>query len=73
MQLGTRWRHGDETPARLPGDFARAIAEVTDEVSAWTLTWLEGRPIVESDTLPDGTWLRLTEIDGEPVMTRRSE
>ena len=62
MQLGTRWSVGAEAPARLPDAMRAAIADVEAELTGtdtgawrWTLTWLEGRPIVELD---DGTVLR---------------
>lgn len=55
MQLGTRWPAGSEPPSRLPENLVRAIRDVeagletpTDD-RFWTLTWLEGRPIVELD------------------------
>ena len=64
MQLGTRWAVGDEPPSRLPEVMVGAIADVESELSGldgvdsagwrWTLTWLEGRPVVELD---DGTTL----------------
>ncbi len=63
MQLGTRWSIGDEPPARLGGDVVAAIARVEAELAGvdttgwrWTLTWLEGRPVVELD---DGTTIRI--------------
>ena len=61
MQLGTRWNIGDEPPARLPGEVVAAVRGVEDEVGErpgwrWTLTWLEGRPVVELD---DGTVIRM--------------
>lgn len=55
MQLGTRWAMGSEPPARLPEQVISAIREVESRDAAaspsrrWTLTWLEGRPIVELD------------------------
>jgi hypothetical protein len=62
MQLGTRWPVGGEVPARLPDAIRAAITGVEAELAGtdttawrWTLTWLEGRPIVELD---DGTVLR---------------
>lgn len=62
MQLGTRWQIGAEPPARLPDSVVAAIATVEIELAGidttgwrWTLTWLEGRPVVELD---DGTTLR---------------
>ena len=59
MQLGSRWSVG-ATPPRLPEALLAAIAETeatlpVDTAMRWTLTWLEGRPIVELD---DGTILR---------------
>jgi len=67
VQLGTRWAFGDEPPSRLPEVMVGAIADVESELDGlgtldgpdttnwrWTLTWLEGRPIVELD---DGTAL----------------
>jgi hypothetical protein len=62
MQLGTRWAMGGEPPARLPAVVISAIRAVETELDArdtgrwrWTLTWLEGRPVVELD---DGTVIR---------------
>lgn len=62
MQLGTRWEIGAEPPARLPDAMIAAVAAVEIELAGvdttgwrWTLTWLEGLPIVELD---DGTTLR---------------
>lgn len=55
MQLGTRWPVGGEPPARLPVEVTATIREVENSFDAgsssrrWTLTWLEGRPIVELD------------------------
>jgi hypothetical protein len=72
MQLGTRWPVGGETPARLPESIAAAVRSVETELMdtdvsqwRWTLTWLEGRPVVELD---DGTTIRLGH-DGEAVVT----
>lgn len=62
MQLGTRWAVGATPPDRLPPAVVAAVAEVESELAGidttqwrWTLTWLEGRPVVELD---DGTTLR---------------
>ena len=62
MQLGTRWEVGAEPPPRLPDAMLAAVAAVEIELAGldttgwrWTLTWLEGRPVVELD---DGTTLR---------------
>jgi len=66
MQLGTRWNVGAEPPSRLPAVMIGAIADVEAELKdgaaegvdpnswRWTLTWLEGRALVELD---DGTVL----------------
>ena len=61
MQLGTRWSVGDEPPARLTEGVIAAIRAVEAEVGErpdwrWTLTWLEGRPVVQLD---DGTTIRM--------------
>jgi hypothetical protein len=62
MQLGTRWSVGAELPSRLPDAVSAAVREVEVELAGldtsqwrWTLTWLEGRPVVELD---DGTTIR---------------
>jgi hypothetical protein len=62
MQLGTRWEIGAEPPPRLPDAVVAAVAVVETELAGldttgwrWTLTWLEGRPVVELD---DGTTIR---------------
>ena len=62
MQLGTRWAVGATPPDRLPDAMVASIAEVESQLGGidtanwrWTLTWLEGRPVVELD---DGTTLR---------------
>lgn len=61
MRLGTRWRVGDPPAAGLPDAVLRALAAVERELNdegvdasdwRWTLTWLEGRPVLELD---DGT------------------
>ncbi|MHA6694436.1 hypothetical protein [Homoserinimonas sp. A520] len=62
MQLGTRWKVGDEPPA-LPASVVQAVRQVEADLAGvdtnqwrWTLTWLEGRPVVELD---DGTTIRV--------------
>jgi len=72
MQLGTRWNVGDAAPARLPDDVVAAIAGVERDLAGidtagwrWTLTWLEGRPVVELD---DGTTIRVG-YSGEITVT----
>ena len=71
MQLGTRWNVGGEPPARLPDAVVAAVREVETEVAdvdtsawRWTLTWLEGRPVVELD---DGTTLRYDPVSDKVV------
>ncbi|WIB27417.1 hypothetical protein [Curtobacterium sp. MCSS17_015] len=65
MQLGTRWNVGAEPPARLPETMVVAVRRVEDELAAesvdastwrWTMTFLEGKPMVELD---DGTSIHL--------------
>ncbi|PZF55041.1 hypothetical protein DEJ23_12925 [Curtobacterium sp. MCSS17_008] len=65
MQLGTRWNVGGQPPERLPEAIVVAVRGVEDELAAesvdastwrWTLTYLEGKPIVELD---DGTSIHL--------------
>jgi len=61
MQIGTRWKAHTPAPESLPPEYLYAIAEQEAELRPlkvdtsnwyWTLTYLEGRPIVELD---DGT------------------
>ena len=61
MQLGGRFSVG-QSPATLPEALREKIAQLeatlSDEQAStlrWTLTWLEGRPVVELD---DGRMLR---------------
>lgn len=72
MQLGTRWNVGDQPPARLEDAVVAAIVSVERARAGvdtagwrWTLTWLEGRPVVELD---DGTVIR-TGHSGEVTVT----
>lgn len=62
MQMGTRWAVGAETPTRLPQLVVDAVKTIEAELEGidtsllrWTLTWLEGNPVVELD---DGTVIR---------------
>lgn len=64
MRLGTRWPVGAQIPPSLPSAVRSAIKAVEEELDAdgvdastwrWTLTWLEGTPVVELD---DGTVVR---------------
>lgn len=77
MQLGTRWNVGQAAPSGFPSAILAAISGVESELNTltlgrpdfdvaswrWTLTWLEGRPVVELD---DGTTIR---IDANGVVT----
>jgi hypothetical protein len=63
MQLGTRWVVGTAAPAALSPAVIEAVAAVEGDLEGidvsqwrWTLTWLEGRPVVELD---DGTTIRV--------------
>lgn len=54
MQLGVRWPAGDAPHRSVPPLLHDAIAEqeaVHPGASAWTLTWLEGRPRAALDDL----------------------
>jgi hypothetical protein len=55
MQLGSRFSPG-QAPTSLPEDIRQQISDVEGALSddertqlRWTLTWLEGQPIVELD------------------------
>ncbi|MFD2674851.1 hypothetical protein [Gulosibacter bifidus] len=53
MQIGTRWPFGTPAPQSLPAAVRDALLQVERETSApqwWTLTWLEGRPVVTADS-----------------------
>lgn len=74
MQLGTRWSVGDEAPSRLPSAVVEAVSGVERELAEqgvdastwrWTLTWLEGKPVVELD---DGTSITVDQ-DGTARVT----
>lgn len=76
MQIGTRWAVGGEPPSAVPvamraaiDDEERTLAELGADTSSWrwTLTFLEGQPVVELD---DGTTIRL---DGDDVLVTRDE
>lgn len=69
MQLGTRWAVGAAAPDRIPQPVRAAIRTVEAELEqsdvstsgwGWTLTYLEGKPIVDLD---DGTRIRLVDDD----------
>ena len=74
MQVGTRWAVGTAGPSALPEVVALAVetAEqdlVTESVDTagwfWTLTWLEGAPVVELD---DGTVIRYDRVADSATM-----
>jgi hypothetical protein len=74
MQLGTRWSFGDTPPATLPAAVLAAIISTEAELIGvdtanwrWTLTWLEGKPVVQLD---DGTTLRFDPASNEVSVTR---
>ncbi len=78
MQLGTRWSVWRPPPAGLPESVLAAITSVEAELTTlaaanpeagvaewrWTLTWLEGRPVVELD---DGTTIRVDALGSVTV------
>ena len=73
MQIGKRWGVGEAAPRSLPPQIVAAIREeerVLVELDAdttgwgWTLTYLEGEPVV---TLDDGTVI--TRVDGDVQVT----
>jgi hypothetical protein len=74
VQLGRRWQVFTPCPATLPPEVADALTRVESELRAaphptsgwyWTLTYLEGRPVVQLD---DGTTVRLSR-DGDVSIT----
>lgn len=72
MQIGNRWPVGAQPP-RLPDALIDHIRQIEADLSdaqrqrwGWTLTWLEGRPVVELD---DGTVLRWDPAFGVEVET----
>ncbi|WP_072313341.1 hypothetical protein [Agrococcus sp. Marseille-P2731] len=76
MQIGTRWAVGGEPPSAVPvemraaiDDEERTLVELGADTSSWrwTLTFLEGLPVVELD---DGTTIRL---DGADVLVTRED
>lgn len=56
MMVGSRFSVGADIPSSIPQDFHAEIRAVEDSLSddervslRWTLTWLEGRPVVTLD------------------------
>ncbi|WP_295120861.1 hypothetical protein [uncultured Leifsonia sp.] len=79
MQLGTRWAVGETPPVTLPEVVTYAVSTVEEELTAtdvetagwrWTLTWLEGKPVVELD---DGTVIRYNEAEDSATITQLVE
>lgn len=77
MQLGTRWLAHTPPPQQLDHSVVDAISEVERELAAlkqdtsqwsWTLTYLEGRPVVQLD---DGTTISVN-ADGFVSITEES-
>jgi hypothetical protein len=75
VQIGTRWLVHTECPVALAPEILYAIAEQEADLRPlkvdtsqwrWTLTYLEGRPIV---TLDDGTTIRIS-ADGNVTVTQ---
>jgi hypothetical protein len=78
MQLGTRWPLGGEVPSNLPHVVQVAVQAVEEELDAvgqdstawrWTLTWLEGKPVIELD---DGTVIRYNPGEDSATITQPS-
>lgn len=79
MQLGTRWPLGGELPDGLPHVVELAVRAVEEELDAvgadpagvsqwrWTLTWLEGKPVVELD---DGTVIHYNAGEDSATITQ---
>lgn len=76
MQLGTRWSLGATPPEGLPEVVVIALqavegdlAEGQDDTTAWrwTLTWLEGNPVIELD---DGTVIRFDPTEDSATITQ---
>jgi hypothetical protein len=77
MQLGTRWPLGAAAPSRIPDPVRAAVRTVEAELEqsdqattgwGWTLTYLEGKPIVDLD---DGTRIRM--VDDEVALVTSVE
>lgn len=79
MQLGTRWAVGADAPSNLPEVVRAAVRAAEEELEAldadtsewrWTLTWLEGRPVVELD---DGTVIRYNPHEDSATITQPTQ
>ena len=76
MQLGTRWALGAPVPSGLPDVVEIALQAVEGDLVAvetdtsswrWTLTWLEGKPVIELD---DGTVIRYNATEDSATITQ---
>lgn len=76
MQLGTRWPVGGTLPSGLPEVVEIAVKSVEDDHRdtgsdtaqwRWTLTWLEGKPVIELD---DGTVIRYDAAEDSATITQ---
>ncbi len=76
MLMGSRFQLGAPVPAGLPHVVEIAIQAVEEELAAlgednsgwrWTLTWLEGRPVLELD---DGTVIRYNPAEDSATITQ---
>lgn len=79
MQLGTRWAVGADSPESLPDVVRAAVRAAEEELAAldadtstwrWTLTWLEGRPVIELD---DGTVIRYNPHEDTATITQPTQ
>lgn len=79
MQLGTRWAVGADSPESLPDVVRAAVRAAEEEFAAldadtstwrWTLTWLEGRPVIELD---DGTVIRYNPHEDTATITQPTQ
>lgn len=79
MQLGTRWAVRSMAPDTLPQVVRDAVRAVENELDAldtgtttwgWTLTWLEGSPLVELD---DGTVIRYNAGQDSAMITQSTQ
>ena len=76
MQLGTRWSLGATPPTGLPEVVLIALQAVEGDLALlpddtsgwrWTLTWLEGNPVIELD---DGTVIRFDPTEDSATITQ---
>jgi len=76
MQLGTRWALGAPLPTGLPEVVVIAVQAVEGDLAGvdtdtstwrWTLTWLEGKPVIELD---DGTVINYDAVEDSATITQ---